>query len=215
VEVFRHRRTVEDYQQEVQEKEARIRQLQTELVRTQAEGSGLGITGLIASELLKVDALNVQGVLAKNLKSTITMPSANALPTPTVSSYRSTTARGEKGGDVMRVAVAMAMDNPGTAPWTARDAALLVGKGQDVKEAKVWQLAPIPPGGSGLVNELRAAGERYGKLMGRNAARAFAMLAMAAIGNTAPGLAAKVPKFPVEGATEGVIRCVKNGRYVY
>ncbi|WP_395851841.1 hypothetical protein [Cystobacter fuscus] len=45
-------------------------------------------------------------------------------------------------------------------------------------------------------NELRAAGERYGKLMGRNAARAFAMLAMAAMGNTAPGLAAKVPKLP-------------------
>ncbi len=45
-------------------------------------------------------------------------------------------------------------------------------------------------------NELRTAGERYGKLMGRNAARAFAMLAVAAIGNTAPGLAAKVPKLP-------------------
>ncbi|WP_245814757.1 hypothetical protein [Cystobacter ferrugineus] len=45
-------------------------------------------------------------------------------------------------------------------------------------------------------NELRAAGDRYGKLMGRNAARAYAMLAMAAIGNTAPGLAAKVPKLP-------------------
>jgi hypothetical protein len=45
-------------------------------------------------------------------------------------------------------------------------------------------------------NELREAGERYGKVMGRNAARAFAMLAMAAIGNTAPGLAAMVPKLP-------------------
>ncbi|WNG56202.1 hypothetical protein F0U59_16600 [Archangium gephyra] len=45
-------------------------------------------------------------------------------------------------------------------------------------------------------NELREAGERYGKVMGRNAARAFAMLAMAAIGNTAPGLAAQVPKLP-------------------
>ncbi|OJH39596.1 hypothetical protein [Cystobacter ferrugineus] len=44
--------------------------------------------------------------------------------------------------------------------------------------------------------ELREAGERYGKVMGRNAARAFALLAMAAIGNTAPGLAAKVPKLP-------------------
>jgi hypothetical protein len=45
-------------------------------------------------------------------------------------------------------------------------------------------------------NELRDAGERYGKLMGRNAARAFALLAMAAMGNTAPGMAATVPKLP-------------------
>lgn len=151
VEVFRNRRTVEDYQQEVKEKEARIRQLQSELVQTQAEGSGLGIMGLLASGLWKVDALNVQGVLAKNIKSTITMPSANALLTPTVISYHSTTKRREKGEDVMRVAVAMVMDNPGTSPWTARDAALLVGKGQDVKEVKARQLASIPPGQTGFV----------------------------------------------------------------
>nr|WP_237726505.1 hypothetical protein [Corallococcus coralloides] len=43
---------------------------------------------------------------------------------------------------------------------------------------------------------LREAGERYGKVMGRNAARAFALLATAAIGSTAPGLAAKVPRLP-------------------
>ncbi len=47
--------------------------------------------------------------------------------------------------------------------------------------------------------ELREAGERYGKVMGRNAARAFAMLAAVAIGNTAPGLAAQVPKLPGAG----------------
>ncbi|WP_235217064.1 hypothetical protein [Archangium violaceum] len=45
-------------------------------------------------------------------------------------------------------------------------------------------------------NELREAGERYGKVMGRNAARAFAMLATVALGNTAPGLAAKVQTLP-------------------
>jgi hypothetical protein len=45
-------------------------------------------------------------------------------------------------------------------------------------------------------DELRAAGERYGKVMGRDAARAFAMLAMAALGNTAAGLGAKVPTLP-------------------
>ena len=101
--------------------------------------------------MLNVYAPNVQGVLAKNLTNTITKPSANALLTPTVISYRSITKRREKGEDVMRVAVAMVMENPGTAPWTAKDAALLVGKGHDMKEAKVRQLTPIPPGQTGLV----------------------------------------------------------------
>ncbi|MBJ6759870.1 hypothetical protein JGU66_03790 [Myxococcaceae bacterium JPH2] len=45
-------------------------------------------------------------------------------------------------------------------------------------------------------DELREAGERYGKVMGRNAARAFAMLATAAIGDTAAGLGSKVPMLP-------------------
>ena len=43
--------------------------------------------------------------------------------------------------------------------------------------------------------ELREAGERYGKVMGRHAARAFVLLATAAIGNTA-GLATKGPGLP-------------------
>lgn len=49
-------------------------------------------------------------------------------------------------------------------------------------------------------DELREAGERYGEVMGRNAARAFAMLATAAVGNTAAGLGWKVPRLP--GATQ-------------
>lgn len=53
-------------------------------------------------------------------------------------------------------------------------------------------------------DELRSAGERYGKVMGRDAARAFALLAMAALGNTAAGLGARVPKLPgaVRAATQ-------------
>ncbi|WP_456062029.1 SitA5 family polymorphic toxin [Archangium lipolyticum] len=43
--------------------------------------------------------------------------------------------------------------------------------------------------------ELRDAGERYGKVMGRHAARAFVLLATAAIGNTT-GLATKGPGLP-------------------
>ena len=45
-------------------------------------------------------------------------------------------------------------------------------------------------------DQLREAGERYGKVMGRNAARAFAMLVTEAIGSTAAGFSAKVPKLP-------------------
>ncbi|MGE6759065.1 hypothetical protein ACQKGO_13680 [Corallococcus interemptor] len=53
-------------------------------------------------------------------------------------------------------------------------------------------------------DELRDAGERYGKAMGRNAARAFVMLATAAIGNTAAGLGATVPMLP--GAAQAAVR---------
>jgi hypothetical protein len=44
--------------------------------------------------------------------------------------------------------------------------------------------------------QIREAGERFGKLIGREAARAFAMLLMAAIGSTAKLFAAKVPTLP-------------------
>ncbi|MDC0708159.1 hypothetical protein POL68_06730 [Stigmatella sp. ncwal1] len=53
-------------------------------------------------------------------------------------------------------------------------------------------------------DDLRDAGERYGHVMGRNAARAFAMLATAAIGNTAGRLGAKVPKLP--GAAQAAVQ---------
>jgi hypothetical protein len=44
--------------------------------------------------------------------------------------------------------------------------------------------------------ELREAGERYGKVLGKNAARAFLLLATVAVGNTAAGFASKVPTLP-------------------
>jgi DNA uptake protein ComE-like DNA-binding protein len=48
-------------------------------------------------------------------------------------------------------------------------------------------------------SEIREAGEKYGKVMGKNAARAFALLLTAAIGQTAASFSAKVPTLP--GAT--------------
>ncbi|MFP2909395.1 hypothetical protein ACLESD_31010 [Pyxidicoccus sp. 3LFB2] len=43
---------------------------------------------------------------------------------------------------------------------------------------------------------LRDAGEQFGKVMGKNAARAFAMLAVAVIGSTAASLQGKLPALP-------------------
>jgi hypothetical protein len=62
------------------------------------------------------------------------------------------------------------------------------------------------------LSALRRAGERYGKVMGRNAARAFALLLTAAIGQTASSFSAKVPTLPgsaqasVSGAAKAGIR---------
>ncbi|MBE4746771.1 hypothetical protein G4177_01110 [Corallococcus sp. ZKHCc1 1396] len=47
--------------------------------------------------------------------------------------------------------------------------------------------------------EVRDAGEQYGEVLGGNAARAFVMLATAAVGSTAQTLAAKVPVLPGSG----------------
>jgi hypothetical protein len=53
-------------------------------------------------------------------------------------------------------------------------------------------------------NALREADARYGKVMGRNAARAFTLLATAAIGDTARGLSTKVSELP--GAARATVR---------
>jgi hypothetical protein len=58
--------------------------------------------------------------------------------------------------------------------------------------------------------QIRDAGERFGRILGREAARAFAMLLMAAIGSTAKLFAAKVPTLPgsaqVAAQAEGTAR---------
>ncbi|WNG25659.1 hypothetical protein F0U62_17780 [Cystobacter fuscus] len=59
---------------------------------------------------------------------------------------------------------------------------------------------------------IREAGKKYGKVMGKNSARAFALLLTASIGQTAAGFSAKVPTLPgsaqasVSGAAQAGIR---------
>lgn len=74
--------------------------------------------------------------------------------------------------------------------------AMAFAKGAVLDEMKDAFKAMANPEAVLTAAELRQAGERYGQVMGRNAARAFVMLATAAIGNTAAGLATKVPRLP-------------------
>jgi hypothetical protein len=67
-------------------------------------------------------------------------------------------------------------------------------------------------------DEIQDAGEKYGKVMGQNAARAFVMLAMAALGSTAQTLATRGPTLPgsaqalLVGAGQGGFRLAAAGQ---
>ena len=139
VDVFRLKRTVEDYQRETQEEREKSQQLGQELERMRLEKGPGGITGLLASGLMAVDD---QGVKAKNITEGITQPASNALRPDRVISYRVTT----RAENVVRVAVAVKLVNPDTQPWALKNAAL-VGKGQEPKQMTVsWQPSPVLPG---------------------------------------------------------------------
>ncbi|NVJ21871.1 AHH domain-containing protein [Myxococcus sp. AM011] len=58
-----------------------------------------------------------------------------------------------------------------------------------------WQRLAEDVGHATTFDELRAAGESYGQVLGENSARVFIMLATAAVGSTA-GLATKTPGLP-------------------
>lgn len=68
--------------------------------------------------------------------------------------------------------------------------------------------------------EIQQAGEKYGRVMGQNAARTFVMLAMAALGSTAQTMAAKLPTLPgsaqaaLLGAEQGGFRLAAAGQVV-
>jgi hypothetical protein len=61
--------------------------------------------------------------------------------------------------------------------------------------------------------EIESAGAKYGKTMGRTAAKAFVMLATVAVGNTASGMAAKLPTLPGAGPAAVLAEAQLNLRY--
>lgn len=73
-----------------------------------------------------------------------------------------------------------------------------------------WKLLVEEVDRARTFDDLRNAGERYGKVMGRNAARAFVLLATAAIGNTA-GLATKGAGLP--GSAQAAVLAEAQGGF--
>ena len=144
VNVFRHKRTVEDYQRETQEERKRSQQLGQELERLRLEKGSGGLAGLFASGLMVV---NDQGVKAEDIRKGIIKAPGDALNVWKVFSYRTNLKHQEGEEEFVRVAVAMELENPSTQPWTLQDA-VLVGKNQETKPMKVsWQPSPISPRG--------------------------------------------------------------------
>jgi restriction endonuclease fold toxin 5 of polymorphic toxin system len=60
---------------------------------------------------------------------------------------------------------------------------------------------------------LRAAGEKFARVMGEKGARAFVMLATLAVGNTAAGMAAKMPTLPGAGQAAVMAEAQLNIRF--
>ncbi|MBN8229903.1 AHH domain-containing protein [Corallococcus macrosporus] len=77
-----------------------------------------------------------------------------------------------------------------------------------------WRVLAAEVKDAETFDEVRDAGEKYGEVMGKQAARAFVMLAMAALGGTARTLATRVATLPgsaqaaLVGAEQGGFRLV-------
>jgi uncharacterized protein (TIGR02268 family) len=139
--VFRYKRTVEDYQRETLEEREKSQRLREEFERVRLETGPGGIT-----ELISAGMMNRGGIVVRELLRNALVPPNNALDLQEAYSYRSITTRKEGGEHMVRVAVEVKLLNPGTQPWTVRDAAL-VRKGQGAMPMKlVWQASPLQPG---------------------------------------------------------------------
>ncbi|MCY1046488.1 DUF2381 family protein [Corallococcus sp. bb12-1] len=137
VELYRHPRSMESYQQEV-------RQLRAEVGRTQAEVERLratqarpdGLTGLLASGVM-VD----EGVAFRDLTLTFQRTQKEALSMRRVTTFRAAT----------RAAIRATLQNHLEVSWRPMGAALVDGTGRTVSPLGIWPQEPIASGAKGLV----------------------------------------------------------------
>ncbi|WP_309888044.1 DUF2381 family protein [Archangium sp.] len=135
VRVMRTTRTAEELQREKEEMEARLRQLEEELVRTRAAcAAPSGMTGLVTQGHVTPE----QPVTAKWVYELVTQGEGNALAFRQGSTYRG----------AGRVAIMATLMNPGPLAWKTEGAVLSAPSGAKLRVLSVWQEAPLSPGAS-------------------------------------------------------------------
>ncbi|NOJ81966.1 DUF2381 family protein [Myxococcus xanthus] len=133
VEVYRRRRDVETYQEEVRQARIEAEQCREENERLRAERSAPdGLTGLISA-----DVVSRRGVDFRDLTKSVTMTPGGAAAKQYVYAYRA----------ARRVAVEVTLMSRGDdQPWTAVGATLRGKANEELKVLQVWQSSPVAPG---------------------------------------------------------------------
>ncbi|WP_375743706.1 DUF2381 family protein [Corallococcus interemptor] len=148
VEVYRRKRSVETYQEEVRQARIEAEKCREENERLRGErGAPDGLTGLISTKVL-----SGRGVDFRDVTKDVTQGPAGAAASHTVNAYRA----------ARRVAVEVALMSRGNdQPWTAVGATLRGKANEELKVLQVWQSGPVAPGSDTqrVVVEAEAASE--------------------------------------------------------
>lgn len=148
VEVYRRKRSVETYQEEVRQARIEAEKCREENERLRAERSTPnGLTGLISTEVL-----SGRGVEFRDVTKGVTEGPGGAAGKHRVVAYRA----------ARRVAVEVGLVPVGDAqPWTAVGALLRTKGNEELKVLQVWQSGPVAPGSTlqRVVVEAEAASE--------------------------------------------------------
>jgi uncharacterized protein (TIGR02268 family) len=133
VEVYREKRTLESYQQEVREKDTQLRQCQEDNARLLAENkSPGGLTGLLATGLMGDD-----GIPPKNLTFSIGKAPGNFVAVARAYTYRSSST----------VAVVLTLNATEVVqPWQAVRAELVGPGHRTLRVRRPWQYEPLTEG---------------------------------------------------------------------
>ncbi|WP_141621934.1 DUF2381 family protein [Myxococcus sp. AB036A] len=148
VEVYRRKRSVENYQEEVRQARIEAEKCREENERLRAERSAPdGLTGLISTEVL-----SGRGVEFRDVTKDVTQGPGGAAAKHYANAYRA----------ARRVAVEVILVSRGDdQPWTAKGATLRGKANEELKVLQVWQSGPVAPGSTvqRVVVEAEAASE--------------------------------------------------------